>query len=1181
MKSLSKINFINSQTQFLRLLIYLFLGIIAGIIFIFDEKFSIKAVFLIIFIFAIVFLVEKILNIFEKEREKNQFLENQAEKFISQAKNENFETKLNDSFSPILEKMKNFSEKVFWYEEILKKMPNAIYITDSENKILFLNNETEKIFEIEKENFLQKSAEELQTEKVLKINNSQIFNKNQEILGNIFVIQDVTAQEKIAKYNETEFERLNQNLKNIFKGHFHFDTKISPADSFTEKEFHKFSEIYEHFNKISQNFQNFSSESLTFFKNIVSGNLDYKLNFAAHSGDLGIVLKSFQKAFDNIVAPFRIMSENVRKLSLGEVIDSVDITKYQGEYRNLMESIEKIRISQENLISEISKITDAAVAGNLSARCETSNFEGTYQNILYGINLCLEAITRPLGVAASYIFRISKGEIPEKITENYNGDFSLIKNNLNTCIDSLNRMKTFLNEVIEEQKAGNIDARCRLENLEGVYYQLLDGVNLAFDTFILPMYEATKLLNQYANGNVQLSMQELSGKQKIVSESINLLRENLTKVVEYIILLSKETKIGNLQVRIDISRHKGLFAVVLKNLNNTLENIISPLNFSADWLKRLSEGEKVEKIDVEKYQGEFKEFTKHLNLIHESLSVLLSELFNLTSEALEGNLSARCNIDLLKGDFREILQRVNNTLNAVSEPMQFATEWAIQVSDGSRLESPDLEKYKGDYKKLVDALTLIAGTIKDMAQELSLLAKQTINGNLNYRCDASKVRGSYKLIIKMVNNALEGVINPLKVTSEYLNKISQGEIPEKIETEYKGDYGIVKNNLNKSIDSLSEMVSKINEYINFSQKRELSKVKFDETQHNGIYKEMVAGLNKSAELIDIPLSEIVKILSLLEKGDISQAVTGNYLGIFEKLKTNIHSLLETNLLIIEKSKQIAKGDLTVELKKRSENDELLDSFAKMVSSTTKMVSATQLVAKTLSAASNEINKISQIMLQGAVEQTSSSEVFSMSIEKMSSMIDFNKDNAVNTEIIAVKVSKDILQSNSAVRKTIESTVNIAEKISIITEIARKTDLLAINAAIEAARAGEQGKGFAVVANEVRKLAERTQQAALDITTLSKNSVDVAENSGKLLSAVIPNIQKTAELVQEISSLSVQQNSESIEMNKAVTELNKITQQNSNVSEQMAESAKQLSAQAEKLLQTISFFKIKKRLITFF
>lgn len=281
---------------------------------------------------------------------------------------------------------------------------------------------------------------------------------------------------------------------------------------------------------------------------------------------------------------------------------------------------------------------------------------------------------------------------------------------------------------------------------------------------------------------------------------------------------------------------------------------------------------------------------------------------------------------------------------------------------------------------------------------------------------------------------------------------------------------------------------------------------------------------------------------------------------------------------LETCNKLAKGDLTVdiEVKSQDETGKLLKAMKDMVANLRDIVANVQISADNVASGSQELSANSEEMSQGATEQAASAEEASSSMEQMAANIKQNADNAQQTEKIALKSAEDAGKGGEAVTRTVGAMKEIAEKISIIEEIARQTDLLALNAAIEAARAGEHGKGFAVVASEVRKLAERSQKAAGEISSLSCTSVEVAEKAGQMLNQIVPDIQKTAELVQEINAASNEQNSGADQVNRAIQQLDQVIQQNASASEEIASTAEELSSQAEHLQETIAFFKINKK-----
>ena len=275
------------------------------------------------------------------------------------------------------------------------------------------------------------------------------------------------------------------------------------------------------------------------------------------------------------------------------------------------------------------------------------------------------------------------------------------------------------------------------------------------------------------------------------------------------------------------------------------------------------------------------------------------------------------------------------------------------------------------------------------------------------------------------------------------------------------------------------------------------------------------------------------------------------------------------------AQQIAKGDLTAEIEvdQKDEIGDLARALKFMIEKIRDIVGNIRLSADSIASASQQMSSSAQEMSQGATEQASSAEEVSSSMEEMVSNIQQNTDNAQQTEKISLSAANSVGKVSKASEESLTSIKEIAEKITIINDIAFQTNILALNAAVEAARAGEHGKGFAVVAAEVRKLAERSKIAADDIMDLSGKSVNVTEEAGKMMQELLPEIEKTSKLVQEITAASLEQNSGADQVNNAIQQLNQVTQQNAAASEEMATSSEELSSQADQMKQIIGFFKV--------
>lgn len=279
--------------------------------------------------------------------------------------------------------------------------------------------------------------------------------------------------------------------------------------------------------------------------------------------------------------------------------------------------------------------------------------------------------------------------------------------------------------------------------------------------------------------------------------------------------------------------------------------------------------------------------------------------------------------------------------------------------------------------------------------------------------------------------------------------------------------------------------------------------------------------------------------------------------------------------VVSHTRTLARGDLAgrLNLSRSDELGNLSEALDAMRDKVAYVIQGVQDSAAQVSQGSEHISQTSQQVSQGATTQASSAEEVSASMEEMTSTIQQNTDSATETLHIAKQASEEAVSSGGTVRETVRGMKSIAERITIIEEIARNTNLLALNAAIEAARAGESGKGFAVVASEVRKLAERSQTAAAEIAEESKRSVAVAEVAGDAIDRLVPQIRRTAELVDEISTSSQEQRSGAAQISEAVTQLDQIIQYNASASEELASMSEELSSQAEQLQTTVAFFKI--------
>jgi methyl-accepting chemotaxis protein len=424
--------------------------------------------------------------------------------------------------------------------------------------------------------------------------------------------------------------------------------------------------------------------------------------------------------------------------------------------------------------------------------------------------------------------------------------------------------------------------------------------------------------------------------------------------------------------------------------------------------------------------------------------------------------------------------------------------------------------------QIVGAIELIYDTGEEIrvSNEISRLVNCARDGKLSERGNVGAFEGNYRMLVEGINVVLDAVIDPLKLAAQYVDRISKGEVPPKITEEYRGDFNDIKGNLNVLIDA---------------------------TQTITTTAEDIARGNLTVEVRERSSNDkLMKALDGMVKGLQATANAAN---------------------------RIAEGDLTVQPKLLSEQDVLGHALVRMLENLRNTVNEVATAAANVATGSEEMTSTAQQVSQGASEQAAAAEETTSAMEEMAASVQQNADSARQTDKIASKAADDAKSGGEAVDRTVSAMKQVAEKITIIEEIARKTDLLALNAAVEAARAGEHGKGFAVVASEVRKLAERSQTAAAEISRLTIDGVRTAEGAGQSLAKLVPDIQRTAELVREIAAASVEQSNGAVQVNKAIQQLDQVIQQNASAAEEMSSSAEELSSQAGSLQSAVSFFRI--------
>ncbi len=658
------------------------------------------------------------------------------------------------------------------------------------------------------------------------------------------------------------------------------------------------------------------------------------------------------------------------------------------------------------------------------------------------------------------------------------------------------------------------------------------------------------------------------GSQDRSSASKQIVEDDSMEVLQEIMRLVDASKEGRLNERGKATLFNGVHREMIQGVNEMLDAILLPIGEGNRVLAQISSG-KIDELITQTYKGDHEKMKIAVNNVAVVLQGLQKELGHLIEASKEGQLSDRGKPEKFQGSYAEIVRGVNVMLDAILMPIGEGNRILAQVSIG-KIDELIAQTYKGDHEKMKQAINNVALVLQSLQKELVRLTDASREGQLGDRGKPEQFQGAYAEIVRGVNTMLDAILLPIGEGNRILNQVSNGKIDELISQTYKGDHEKMKqaiNNVALVLQNLQKELARLTEASNDGKLSERGK----HDEFKGAYGDIVRGVNDILNAVIGPLNFSAKYVEQISRGDIPPQITDTYHGDFNLIKNNLNTLIVAMNDITAAAEEIANGNLTVTVRERSPQDKLMQALASMVAGLTQTVSDIRSIAGEVSAASQSISTASIQVSKGASAQAAAAEEASSSMEEMVSNIKQNADNAQQTDKIANKSAKDAQESGKSVLEAVAAMKEIANKISIIEEIARQTNLLALNAAIEAARAGEHGKGFAVVAAEVRKLAERSQKAAGEINQLSANTLKVSEKSGEMLDKLVPDIQRTAELVQEISAASKEQDTGAEQINKALQQLEQVIQQNASASEEMASTTEELTGQSDQLVSALSFF----------
>jgi methyl-accepting chemotaxis protein len=862
-----------------------------------------------------------------------------------------------------------------------------------------------------------------------------------------------------------------------------------------------FNEIKNNLNVCIEAVSRLVADGVTLTQNMVEGKLAVRADVAKHQGDYRKLIEGFNLTLDNVIKPLNVSAEYVDRISKGDIPPKITDT-YHGDFNEIKNNLNVCIDAISRLVADGVGLTQNMLEGKLAARADAAKHAGDFRKVIEGFNLALDNVIKPLNVSAEYVDRISKGDIPPKITDTYNGDFNEIKNNLNVCIEAVSRLVADGVTLTQNMVEGKLAVRADVAKHQGDYRKLIEGFNLTLDNVIKPLNVSAEYVDRISKGDIPPKITDTyHGDFNEIKNNLNVCIDAISRLVADGVGLTQNMLEGKLAARADAAKHAGDFRKVIEGFNLTLDNVIKPLNMSAEYMDRISKGDIPPKI-TDTYAGDFNEVKNNLNNCIDKITALVTETATLIKASAEGQLATRADTAKHQGDFRKIVEGINEMLDTILLPIGEGNRILAQISNG-KIDELIAQTYKGDHEKMKQAVNNVAMVLQSLQKELGRLTEASREGQLSERGKPEQFQGAYAGIVKGVNEMLDAILLPIGEGNRILALVRGGNLREKIEIACKGDHEKMKQAVNGVHDWLQGLIAYITKIANGDMAASIAKASDQDQIH-----EWLVLLKNNINALVADTAALAKAAADGRVG--TRADATKHQGDYRRIVEGVNQTLEA---IVEPLKVTAQNASTL----ASSSEELTAVSQQMAGNAEE--TATQ--ANIVSAASEQVSK-------------NVSSVASASEQMQSSIREIAK-NANESARVAKNAVSVAHSTNETVKKLGESSQEIGNVIKVITSIAQQTNLLALNATIEAARAGEAGKGFAVVANEVKELAKQTAKATEEIGQKIEAIQGDTKGSVKAIEEIGTIINQINDISNSIASAVEEQTVTTNEIGRSVTE----------------------------------------------
>jgi methyl-accepting chemotaxis protein len=863
----------------------------------------------------------------------------------------------------------------------------------------------------------------------------------------------------------------------------------------------------------------------------------------------------------NLTTQVRNIAQVTTAVAQGDLSQKITV-EASGEILQMKQTINAMVDSLNTFSAEVSRVArEVGTQGKLGGQAEVPGVAGVWKDLTRNVNAMAANLTSQVRNIAQVGTAIANGDLTQKITVEASGEIAELKATLNKMVDSLNMFAAEVTRVAREVGTeGKLGAQAKVPAIAGTWKDLTDNVNILASNLTSQVRNIAQVTTAVAKGDLSQKITvDASGEILELKNTINAMVDSLNTFAAEVTRVAREVGTeGKLGAQAKVPAIAGTWKDLTDNVNILALNLTTQVRNIAQVTTAVAQGDLSQKITVDA-SGEILQLKNTINAMVDSLNTFAAEVTRVAREVgTEGKLGAQAKVPAIAGTWKDLTDNVNILASNLTTQVRNIAQVTTAVAKGDLSQKITVEA-SGEIMELKNTINIMVDSLNTFAAEVTRVAREVgTEGKLGGQAKVTGVAGTWKDLTDNVNTMAANLTSQVRNIAQVASAISAGDLTQKIAVEAKGEIFELKNTMNKMVDDLNRLASEVSRV---AQKAGVEGKLTERAAVEGVagsWKDIVDTLNTLIDSIAKPVQEVIRLAVALSKGDVSQRVTietrGDIKTLVDALNKSFDDLGTLIRLVMNSSSKVASASGQLAGTSKQVNEAL----TQVANTTLQIAAGAKEQSKKLEGSTKVVADLSKSIQQGAVNAKATAEVTQESAKLTQRGTDSGKQAAERLGTI-----DKIVKGNTLTVKDLDKRAKeIAVIVGTTKDIADQTNLLALNAAIEAAHAGEAGRGFAVVADEIRKLAEGTKNAAVQIEEMVNTIGDATTEVVSGMTAGTQQVTESIDIVNQALSILDQIGSGAQEITGKAQEMSAATTQQAQGAQQVAKSIEEIAATSE-------------------